>query len=121
MLEIIERPVKLRIDNKCTRWINISPLVAYLYRCKAPAVKGWLVCRMHGARGGAPSGPANGRWRHGNRTRDAEAMRRALSELMAEARMTAHAVYLCGVRTAVQKFATEVAGQPSLCPAHKGD
>ncbi|CAN1510275.1 hypothetical protein MCELHM10_00772 [Paracoccaceae bacterium] len=61
-------------------------------RCKGPAVKGWSVCRMHGARGGAPSGPANGRWRHGNRTRDAEAMRRELSELMAETRMTAKAL-----------------------------
>ena len=61
-------------------------------RCKGPAVKGWSVCRMHGARGGAPFGQANGRWRHGNRTRDAEAMRLALSEMMAEARMTAQAV-----------------------------
>ncbi len=58
-------------------------------RCKAPAVKGWSVCRMHGARGGAPSGPANGRWVHGNRTRQSDALRRALSELMAEARITA--------------------------------
>ena len=30
-------------------------------RCNAPAVKGWTVCRMHGARGGAPSGPAYAR------------------------------------------------------------
>ena len=28
--------------------------------CKAPAVRGWSVCRMHGAHGGAPSGPGNG-------------------------------------------------------------
>jgi hypothetical protein len=26
--------------------------------CGSPAVKGWLVCRMHGAGGGAPKGPA---------------------------------------------------------------
>lgn len=57
-----------------------------LCRCKGPAVKGWSVCRMHGAKGGAPSGPANGRWRHGNRTKETDAMRRALSELMAEAK-----------------------------------
>lgn len=61
-------------------------------RCKGPAVKGWNVCRMHGARGGAPSGPANGRWRHGNRTRASEAMRRALSDLVTQARRTAKAL-----------------------------
>lgn len=61
-------------------------------RCKGPAVKGWSVCRMHGAKGGAPSGPANGRWRHGNRTRSTEAMRRDLVELMALARQTAKAL-----------------------------
>jgi len=61
-------------------------------RCNAPAVKGWNVCRMHGARGGAPYGPANGRWRHGNRTRASEDMRRALAQLMREARETATAL-----------------------------
>ena len=34
-------------------------------RCKAPAVRGWTVCRFHGARGGAPKGEANGAWKHG--------------------------------------------------------
>jgi hypothetical protein len=33
--------------------------------CMAPAVKGWKVCRFHGARGGAPKGERNGRYRHG--------------------------------------------------------
>lgn len=61
-------------------------------RCNAPAVKGWRVCRMHGARGGAPSGPANGQWCHGNRTRENEAMRRALTELVKQARQTAMAL-----------------------------
>jgi hypothetical protein len=61
-------------------------------RCKGPAVKGWSVCRMHGAKGGAPYGPANGRWRHGNRTREAEAMRQDLAELVKEARETAKAL-----------------------------
>ena len=54
-------------------------------RCKGPAVKGWSVCRMHGARGGAPSGPANGRWRHGNRTRELVAERREIKGLVREA------------------------------------
>ncbi len=30
--------------------------------CKAPAVRGWNVCRMHGAGGGAPRGKGNGMW-----------------------------------------------------------
>ncbi len=33
--------------------------------CQAPAVRGWTVCRFHGARGGAPKGKANGAYRHG--------------------------------------------------------
>lgn len=61
-------------------------------RCKAPAVKGWQVCRMHGARGGAPFGPANGRWRHGDRTKASEDMRRAMAQLVREARETAQAL-----------------------------
>ena len=38
--------------------------------CKAPAVRGWSVCRMHGAGGGGPSGRANGNYRHGGRTKE---------------------------------------------------
>jgi hypothetical protein len=33
--------------------------------CSAPAVRGWTVCRCHGARAGAPSGERNGAYRHG--------------------------------------------------------
>jgi hypothetical protein len=36
-------------------------------RCKAPAVRGWTVCRFHGARGGGPRGKRNGMYRHGLR------------------------------------------------------
>ncbi len=39
-------------------------------RCRAPAVRGWSVCRMHGAGGGAPSGPGNGRYKHGLHTKE---------------------------------------------------
>ena len=42
-------------------------------RCRAPAVKGWAVCRMHGARGGAPKGERNGAYRHGGYTQEAVA------------------------------------------------
>jgi len=38
--------------------------------CRAPAVEGCRVCRMHGARGGAPAGNRNGNYRHGARTRE---------------------------------------------------
>jgi hypothetical protein len=39
-------------------------------RCRAPAVRGYRVCRMHGAGGGAPEGKANGNFRHGRRTKE---------------------------------------------------
>jgi hypothetical protein len=52
--------------------------------CRAPAVTGWAVCRFHGARGGAPSGPANGAYRHGNKTKHAQANRKAVRELLAQ-------------------------------------
>ena len=39
--------------------------------CRAPAVHGFRVCRMHGARGGAPEGKRNGNFRHGGRTKEA--------------------------------------------------
>jgi hypothetical protein len=45
-------------------------------RCGAPAIRGSLVCRMHGARGGAPTGERNGNYRNGARTKEAiEAVR----------------------------------------------
>ncbi len=39
--------------------------------CRSPAVKGWSVCRMHGAGGGAPKGKRNGAYRHGGYTQEA--------------------------------------------------
>ena len=55
-------------------------------RCRAPAARGRNVCRMHGARAGAPAGQANGRWRHGLDTKEALAERRSPGELMREVR-----------------------------------
>jgi hypothetical protein len=49
--------------------------------CKAPAVRGWRVCRMHGAGGGHEAGDANPAHRHGLRTREWVEIRRAISEL----------------------------------------
>jgi hypothetical protein len=60
--------------------------------CKAPAVNGWSVCRMHGARGGAPSGPANGRWAGGGRTQELERVRSAVATFVRLTRVVAKAV-----------------------------
>jgi hypothetical protein len=57
-------------------------------RCKAPAVRGWNVCRCHGAKGGAPKGPAHGMYRHGGRTLAADASRQLIRELLESARAT---------------------------------
>ncbi|TCL01620.1 hypothetical protein BXY66_2936 [Shimia isoporae] len=45
-------------------------------RCKGPAVRGRTVCRFHGAGGGAPEGEENGAFRHGGRTKEAQAIRK---------------------------------------------
>ena len=51
-------------------------------RCNGPARRGWKVCRMHGAGGGAPNGPANGAWVHGERSVEVTRIRRNLMELL---------------------------------------
>lgn len=50
--------------------------------CMAPAVKGWTVCRFHGARGGGPTGRRNGMYRHGLFTKRAVGERRLIRELL---------------------------------------
>ena len=57
-------------------------------RCRAPAVRGWTVCRFHGARGGAPKGEANGAWKHGAYTKEASAFRRECTALVRKARQS---------------------------------
>jgi hypothetical protein len=49
--------------------------------CKGPAVKGWTVCRKHGARGGGRTGEANANYRHGRCTQEAKAERQRLRSL----------------------------------------
>lgn len=49
--------------------------------CKNPAVKGWSVCRMHGARGGSKPGQDCPAYKHGGRTKDAVALRQLANEL----------------------------------------
>ena len=50
-------------------------------RCKGPAVRGWTVCRFHGAGGGQKAGPSHPRWKHGARSEEAEQSRRAATEM----------------------------------------
>ena len=52
-------------------------------RCRAPAMRNGR-CRMHGGR--SLSGTAHGRYRHGQATREAIAMRRYLAGLVRDAR-----------------------------------
>ncbi|MBL9075752.1 hypothetical protein [Tabrizicola sp.] len=53
--------------------------------CNHP-VRGWTVCRMHGARGGAGPGKLNPAYRHGGRAKQAEEMRKMVAELLRESR-----------------------------------
>lgn len=56
-------------------------------QCRNPAVRGWNVCRHHGAGGGAPTGKANGAYRHGAKTNEAISERRKASEIMKASRV----------------------------------
>lgn len=56
--------------------------------CQAPAVRGWTVCRFHGARGGAPRGKRNGAYRHGLYTAKAADERQRLRDLLDQVRET---------------------------------
>jgi len=49
--------------------------------CRAPAVQGYRVCRMHGARGGAPEGERNGNYRRGARSKQSIQMARLIKTL----------------------------------------
>ncbi len=61
-------------------------------RCRAPAVRGWAVCRFHGARGGAPKGAQNGSYKHGLYMNEAIEERRALSALLRVSRKSLDAL-----------------------------
>ena len=53
--------------------------------CRSPVVKGKRRCRMHGAHAGPPEGNRNA-WKHGGRSAEALAFRRAIRELLCDAR-----------------------------------
>jgi len=54
--------------------------------CKNPAVRGWKVCRMHGARGGANPGKDHPNYRHGERSQEAATVRALVTALLRESR-----------------------------------
>ncbi|MCP4183583.1 MAG: hypothetical protein GY761_09735 [Hyphomicrobiales bacterium] len=60
--------------------------------CNNPAVRGWQVCRMHGARGGAPTGMLNGNYKDGTRTKEAISVKRNCNALIAEAMGLANSI-----------------------------
>ncbi len=66
--------------------------------CQAPAVRGWTVCRFHGAGGGAPRGARNGRYKNGLYTTEAVEERRCLSELLRQSRRALAALSCEGER-----------------------
>jgi hypothetical protein len=60
--------------------------------CRAPALTGWTVCRFHGARGGAPAGKEHGAYKHGLRSKEIEAERRAINEMVRAIRKATNAL-----------------------------
>jgi hypothetical protein len=52
----------------------------------ALAVRGWAVCRMHGARGGAPKGEANGNYKTGEHTAEVREARRLVRAILRRAK-----------------------------------
>jgi hypothetical protein len=61
--------------------------------CQKPALVGNARCQLHGARGGAPSGPANGNFKTGKFTKERLARNR---ETSAELRRLYRLGKLCG-------------------------
>ena len=55
--------------------------------CKNSAVRGWTVCRMHGAGGGHKSGQSHPQYQHGGREYDVVATQRLINALVKEAQV----------------------------------
>jgi hypothetical protein len=60
--------------------------------CGSPEVKGRVVCRMHGAGGGAPEGKRNGNYCNGGRTKRAMAALAAVQAMARICRQTINAL-----------------------------
>ena len=67
---------KAHAAPRCTAHSKRSGLL-----CKNPAVRGWTVCRMHGARGGHGEGKSNPAYRHGMRSREWVEVRKEINEI----------------------------------------
>jgi hypothetical protein len=68
--------LRLRASPRCTARSKRSG-----QRCRGPAVRGKMVCRFHGAGGGAPAGQRNGNYRHGTYTKEGVALLRHINML----------------------------------------
>lgn len=60
-------------------------------RCRSPAVRGWTVCRVHGAGGGAPPGNSNA-LKHGLYTNAAGAERQQIATFIRDAKTVLNAI-----------------------------
>jgi len=61
---------------RCTAHSKRSGLL-----CKNPAVRGWAVCRMHGANGGHRSGAGHPMFRHGARSNQMTELKALVSKM----------------------------------------
>jgi hypothetical protein len=75
-------PLPLRQAARCLARTRRQTL------CQSPAMPNGR-CRIHGGLSpGAPSGKLNGRWRHGRYSREQIELRRAIRDLMRDAKAT---------------------------------
>ena len=83
--------VPSRMNSLSTMFLVLASCVTdhrdkdFFLPCGAPVVKGWKVCRLHGARGGGPSGRRNGNYRSGaftKETMEAVALLKTLARLV---------------------------------------
>lgn len=82
-----------------TNPMNLAPRCGAKNRqgnpCQAPAMRGRARCRLHGGKAtGAPKGEKNGAYKHGQRTKEAEDMRREIMALIKDSRAMARDVGL---------------------------
>ena len=56
--------------------------------CRNPAVRGWNVCRMHGARGGHKAGSRHPKFKHGAYSLETQLFKATIRELIHESRET---------------------------------
>ncbi len=77
----IDPTQRLRDAPRCTAMAKSTR-----QRCCNPAKRGWSVCRLHGAGGGAPRGETHPNFKHGLRSKEVETLRKLASLLGKNAR-----------------------------------